>query len=280
VLDTLSLSNNYSTNGAVALYTASGVLVDQTPLPVGAVWPAGINQTGVNARKWSMQRGVIPGDGADSGNWYTCDPAVLATDGTLALMLSYWKADYHSSACGTPGYQNLSSNDPTKVTVVSVGTTRIADSEESDESDQSDLLTSILDESPPDTEPDQTTPASTSEAVSASSSLGSAVSESLSTEDLSVAAPELELIIDEALDIDLLPVAKLPVPESDPVPVTSVEVNIRLPEESVVFEQTNSEQRPPEEAYLEIETPSDQSISSDPPSSESTSNEVLTPAYE
>ena len=115
-IDTISLANTYSTNGVVKLKKSDGTIVDQTPAPPGSDWPEGNNQTGDNLQKWSMQRGENPGDGSDPGNWYTCNPTVLSDDGTLSIMQSYWLTEYATSSCGTPGHENLSSNDPTSDT--------------------------------------------------------------------------------------------------------------------------------------------------------------------
>jgi hypothetical protein len=112
----ISLANDYEHNGALILRDADGNIIDATPEPTGGSWPEGFNQTG--EKRWSMQRGETPGDGTDPDNWYTCDRDVLEDDGTLTLMMSYWKEGHQEINCGTPGHMNLSSNDPTKSTYV------------------------------------------------------------------------------------------------------------------------------------------------------------------
>lgn len=107
----LSLANDYDNNGALVLSTPDGTLIDQTPEPTSSSWPHGENDPG--QKRWSMQRGAVPGDGTDLNHWYTCNPDVLDGDGTLAQMQGYWKSGTDSN-CGTPGRVNLSSNDPTK----------------------------------------------------------------------------------------------------------------------------------------------------------------------
>lgn len=109
----VSLANTYSNNEALALLAANGATIDQTPVANSGSWPAGNSQVG--EKRWSMQRGETPGDGMDVGNWYTCTPSVLQTDGTYTQMQGYWKSDSGTAIeCGTPGQPNLSSNDPTK----------------------------------------------------------------------------------------------------------------------------------------------------------------------
>ena len=107
----LNLANDYDNNGALVLRTPDGTLIDQTPEPTSASWPHGKSDPG--EKRWSMQRGANPSDGTDPDHWYTCDPDVLDADGTLTQMQGYWKSGTDIN-CGTPGQENLSSNDPTK----------------------------------------------------------------------------------------------------------------------------------------------------------------------
>src|SRR3989344_3553954 len=83
----ISLHNSYSQNGALVLKDAEETVVDQTPVPAGSDWPAGINDT----TKQSMERNLIAGDGSDFGSWHTC----IAADCNSS---SFWKT------AGGPNY--------------------------------------------------------------------------------------------------------------------------------------------------------------------------------
>lgn len=138
----VSFKKSYSDNGQVKLLNEQGSLVDSTPVPISSSWTHGIDQ---NNKNWSMQRGSVPGDGTISSNWYTCDRGVLEIDGTLDQMKGHWKPDHRTENCGTPGYMNLSSNDPTKSTYTG---TRMAVDETMDEPEEETIEVKEVEESP------------------------------------------------------------------------------------------------------------------------------------
>jgi hypothetical protein len=62
----LSFNNSYDKNGAVVLKDASLSVIDATPIPSGAFWPKGKNQT-----KQTMERVNPQHNGQDVSNWQT-----------------------------------------------------------------------------------------------------------------------------------------------------------------------------------------------------------------
>jgi|GEM_PF-6413175 len=108
VSTSIGFNNNYDDNGQLILKDKDGNVVDSTPNPSGHEWPKGTNDTD---KKWSMERNDTPGDGIQAGSWHTCDPTSM-TPTNLATMKSYWDSDAQNYNCGTPGYENLSENDP------------------------------------------------------------------------------------------------------------------------------------------------------------------------
>lgn len=98
----ISLQNNYNTNGALILKNKEKTVIDSTPVPAGNDWPAGENNS---EEKWSMERN------SDGLGWHTCDTSYMTED-QKTLMKSYWDSDAQDYNCGTPGVANLSKNDP------------------------------------------------------------------------------------------------------------------------------------------------------------------------
>jgi len=143
------------------LRDTSNSIIDQTP--TGA-WAAGENGT---ADKKSMERNDTPKDGTDGGNWHTCEDSACHST-------TYW--DIVAQNWGTPKSSNLSSNDPTSVTIE----TLVADSsaslnnQDSSQSAQLDTASSsaTLEQTPdvsptpsPDSTPTPTPDTNTAEAT-------------------------------------------------------------------------------------------------------------------
>lgn len=94
VTASLSLNNDYNSNGALVLKDKNRVVIDSTPTPLSAAWPAGTNST----EKQSMERNDDPSTG-----WHTC-----ISSGCRST--AYW--DSEGNNWGTPKAPNLSANDP------------------------------------------------------------------------------------------------------------------------------------------------------------------------
>lgn len=97
----MSLNNNYSDNGALVLKDKDGNVIDSTPTPTDANWPAGTNTTD---KKQSMEKDT------KGQTWHTCDITSMTTT-EVSTMQSYWDSNAQDHNCGTPKYNNLSLND-------------------------------------------------------------------------------------------------------------------------------------------------------------------------
>ena len=147
----MSFINTYDDNGKINLKDSNNNLIDSTPTPpTNHKWPAGDD----SGRSWSMERNLTPGIGTLDSSWHTCDADHMNSTDT-ATMENYWDlVEKGKGNCGTPGYVNLSANDPTSPDYnpslfsdeVSVEPVKSVESEE---------IPKVITEIPPATEPEK-----------------------------------------------------------------------------------------------------------------------------
>jgi len=95
----ISLSNDYSSNGALVLKDKDGNFIDQTPAPTDSNWPAGEYKKVDNIYFYSsMERNFDPGDGDLESSWHTARESVN------------W--DPEATEKGTPREENSLPNQP------------------------------------------------------------------------------------------------------------------------------------------------------------------------
>jgi hypothetical protein len=98
----LNFDDDYDDNGQIVLKDKTGKAIDETPVPTGKKWPAGIHGIFFEGGIFhmSMQRKDIPGDGLSGSDWQTCVNANCRSN-------DYWD-DINLFNYGTPKAPNLS----------------------------------------------------------------------------------------------------------------------------------------------------------------------------